>query len=94
MNHVKLFSRLQQKEPAIAMEIPNGPWQSLGVGIFFQGGKWKLLLAEYYSKFPIIHSLPSLTSKDVISAASSSISVFGIPDEIISDNGSQFVAKE
>ena len=99
-NHVmrcepcQTMSRSQQKEPAITMEIPNRPWQRLGVDIFFQGGKWYLLIADYYSKFLIIHSLPSLTSKDVISAVSSSISVFCIPDEIISDNGSQFVAKE
>ena len=88
------ISKSQQKEPAIAMEIPNRPWQRLGVDIFFQGGKWYLWIADYYSKFPIIHLLPSLTSKDVISAVSSSISVFGIPDEIISDCGSQFVAKD
>ena len=99
-NHVmrcelcQTISRSQQKETAIPMEIPNRPWQRLGIDIFFQGGKWYLLIADCYSKFPIIHSLPSLTSKDVICAKSSSISVFGIPDEIISDNGSQFVAKE
>ena len=29
------ISRSQQKEPAIAMEIPNRPWQRLGVDIFF-----------------------------------------------------------
>ena len=99
-NHVmrcgpcQTICRSQQKEPAIPMEIPNRSWQRLGVDIFFQGGKCYLLIADYYSKFPIIHSLPSVTSKDVISAVSSSISVFAIPDEIISDNGSQFVAKE
>ena len=65
--------RLQQKEPAISMKIPNRPWQRLGVDIFFQGAKWYLLIADYYSKFPIIHSLSSLTSKDVISAVSSSM---------------------
>ena len=76
------------------MEIPNRPWQRLWVDIFFQGEKWYLLFDDCCSKFLIIHSLPSLTSKDVISAVRSSISVFAIPDEIISDNGSQFVAKE
>ena len=89
-----IIGRALQEEPVIPIEIPNRIWQRLGIDIFFQGGKWYLLIADYYSKFPIIHSLPSLTSKDVISAVSSSISVFGIPDEIINDNGSQFVAKE
>ena len=99
-NHVmrcepcQIICRSWQKESAIPMKIPNRPLQRLGVDIFFQGGKWYLLIADYYSKFPIIHSLPSLTSKDVISVVSFSILVFSIPNEIISDNGSQLTAKE
>ena len=62
--------------------------------LFFQGGKWYLLICDYSSKFPVVHGLPATSSKDVISALSSSFSVFGIPEEIISDNGSQFTAKE
>ena len=67
----------------------NRPWQDLGVDLLTQGGTWYLLIVEYYSKFPIIHLLPSLASNDVISTVNSSISVFGIPDEKINDNGSQ-----
>ena len=76
------------------MEIPNRPWQKLVADLFFQGGKWYLLICDYYSKFPVVHGLPATSSKDMISALSSSFSVFGIPEEIISDNGSQFSAKE
>ena len=60
----------------------------------FHGGKWYLLICDYYSKFPVVHGLPATSSKDVISAPSSSFAVFGIPEEIISDNGSQFIAKK
>ena len=60
----------------------------------FKVSKWYLLICDYYSKFPVVHGLPATSSKDVISALSSSFSVFGIPEEIISDNGSQFAAKE
>ena len=66
----------------------------MGADLFFQGGKWYLLICDYYSKFPVVHGLPATSSKDVISAQSSSFSVFGIPEEIVSDNGSQFTAKE
>ena len=62
--------------------------------MFFQGGKWYLLICDYYSKFPVVHGLPATSSKDMISALSSSFAVFGIPEEIISDNGSQFSVKE
>ena len=90
----QINSRSQSKEPVIPVEIPNRPWQKLGADLFFQGGKWYLLICDYYSKFPVVHGLPATSSKDVISALSSSFSVFGIPEEIISDNGSQFSAKE
>ena len=66
----------------------------LGAALFFQGGKCYLLICDYYSKFPVVHGLPATSSKDMISALSSSFSVFGIPEEIISDNGCQFSAKE
>ena len=90
----QINSRSQSKEPVIPVEIPNRPWQKLGADLFFQGGKSYLLICDYYSKFPVVHGLPATSSKDVISALSSSFSVFGIPEEIISDNGSQFSAKE
>ena len=84
----------QSKEPVISIELPNRPWQKLGADLFFQGGKWYLLFCDYYSKFSVVHGLPATSSKDVISVLSSSFSVFGIPEEIITDNGSQFTAKE
>ena len=90
----QINSNSQSKETVIPMEIPNRPWQKLGADLFFQGGKWYLLIFDYYSKFPAVDGLPATSSKDVISALSSSFSVYGIPEEIISNNGSQFSAKE
>ena len=90
----QINSKSQSKEPVIPIEIPNRPWQKLGTDLFFQGGKWYLLICDHYSKFPVVHALPATSSKDVISALSSSFAVFRIPEEIISDNGSQFTAKE
>ena len=84
----------QSKEPVIPIVIPNTPWQTLGADLFFQGGKWYLLICDYYSKFQVVHGLPATTSKDVMSALSCSFSVVSIPEEIISDNGSQFTTKE
>ena len=66
----------------------------IGCRPVFQGGKWYLLICDYYSKFPVVHALPTTSSKGVISALSSPFSVFSIPEEIIPDNGSQFTAKE
>ena len=87
----QINSKSQSKESVIPIEIPKRPWQKLGANLFFQDGKW---YCDYYSKFPLVHGIPATSSKDVISALSSSFSVFGIPEEIISDNGRQFTAKE
>ena len=31
----QIHGRFQQKEPAISIEIPNRPWQKLGIDLFF-----------------------------------------------------------
>ena len=90
----QVVSRSQQKEPAIPIEVPSRPWQKLGMDLFLDNGQWYLIIADYYSKFPVFKSLKHLTSKDVITALSSIFSEYGIPEEIISDQGRQFTAKE
>ena len=53
-----------------------------------------LLVADYYSKFLYILHVSLMTSKDVISALSFCFSVFGIPEEIIYDNATNFTSRE
>ena len=62
--------------------------------LFFCKGKWYLLVYDYYSKFPVFRLLPSISSKNVISALESIISEYGNVEEIICDNGKQFMAQE
>ena len=59
----QINSKSQSKEPVIPIEIPNRPWQKLGADLFFQSGKWYLLICDYYSKFPVVHGLPATLSK-------------------------------
>ena len=85
-------ARSQQKEPAIPIEVPFRPWQKLGMDLFFCKGKWYLLVCDYYSKFPVFRLLPSISSRNVIPALESIISEYGNVEEIICDNGKQFMA--
>ena len=64
------ISNSQQKEPAIPMEVPVRPWKILGMDFFMHRSNWYLLIADYYSIFPYILLMSSMTSKDVISALS------------------------
>ena len=87
-------SRSQQKEPAIPIEVPSRPWQKLGMDIFFQGSHWYVTIADYYSKYPWIKKLEAMSSKEVISALEFVFPEFGIPEEIICDNGKKFTGRE
>ena len=87
-------SRSQQKEPAIPVEVPCRPWQKLAMDLFFQGSHWYIIIADYYSKDPWIKKLEAISSKELISVLKFCFSEFGIPEEVISDNGKQFTGKE
>ena len=99
-NHVmhcelcQVLSKSQQKEPAIPMEIPSRPWQKLGVDLFLHDSTWYVIVADYYSKYPWIFQLAAISFNDVISALKFCFSEYGIPEEVISDNGPQFTARE
>ena len=87
-------ARSHQKEPAIPIEVTFRSWQKKGMDLFFCKGKWYLLVCDYYSKFPVFGLLPSISSENVISALECIISEYGSVEEIICDNGKQFMAQE
>ena len=86
-------ARSQQKQPAILIELPFRPWQKLGMDLFFCKGKWYLLVCDYYSKFPVFRLLPSISSKNVISALQSIISEYGYVEEIMAQEYKNFAAQ-
>ena len=45
---------------------------------------------DLYSRYPAVAHLPAETSAKVIAGLHSMFSMFGYPQRIISDNGSQF----
>ena len=81
------------REPLQPHEIPDGPWQKLGMDFFDLKGKCYILICDYFSKFPFMFSCR--TSWD--SLKDHLIDLFsnkGFPKEIISDNGSPFNSQE
>ena len=76
------------------MEILSRPWQKLGVDLFLHDSSWHVIVADYYSKYPWIFQVAAISSKDVISALEICFSEFGIPEEVISDNGPQITASK
>lgn len=82
------------KEPLICVELPDRPWSKIASDIFVYQQNHYLLIVDYYSKWPEIMILKDLSSFQVINSLKSIFSKYGIPDELISDNGPQYASKE
>ena len=67
---------------------PSKSWGVLGTDLFeFEGHQW-LIIADYYTKYPIIRQLPNLSPSSVLVNVTKQIfAEFGILDRIVSDNG-------
>ncbi|KAI0224044.1 hypothetical protein LSAT2_024924, partial [Lamellibrachia satsuma] len=57
---------------------------------FTVGGKDYMVSVDYYSKWINITELKATKSADVIEALQRQFADFGIPEELVSDNGPQF----
>ena len=81
------------REPLQPHEIPDGPWQKLGMDFFDLKGKCYILICDYFSKYPFMFSCKTSwgSLKDCLIVLFSNE---GFPKEIISDNGSPFNSQE
>ena len=84
------FQRAQPKEPMVIQELPDRPWAKIGSDLFELNGAHYLLSVDYYSKWIEIAKLSNINSYNVICHLKSQFAKYGIPDELISDNGPQY----
>ena len=74
---------------------PAGPWKRLHLD--FAGpflGKMFLVLVDSYSKFIDVVPMSTATSHGVMAMLRSNFAIFGLPEHIVTDNGSQFTSTE
>lgn len=81
-------------EPMIVSELPSFPWQKIGTDLFMWKQKTYLLVIDYYSRFIEIAKLASMTSNEVISHLKSIFARHGIPQYVVSDNGTQYSSQQ
>ena len=74
------------KEPILQHEIPDRPWQKIGVDLFEFKSKSYLAVVDYYSKYPEICQMKNKMAETVISHMMSIFSRHGIPETVMSDN--------
>ena len=86
--------RQQAKEPMIPHDPPNRPWAKIGTDLFEMNSHHYLCTVDYYSKWVEVDQLENQSSKATVNALKKHFSRYGIPDEVVSDNGPQFGAAE
>ena len=71
-------------------EKPGCMWVKLGTDLLEIGRRNFLIISDYFSRYPIIKGLKSITSAAVVTATMEILSMFGVPREIVSNNGPQY----
>ncbi|UYV63822.1 K02A2.6-like [Cordylochernes scorpioides] len=82
--------RTNRHQPLLPSELPNCPWEKVGVDLFTLKGQNYLLITDYYSRYPEIARLEDMISASVIVHCKSIFARHGISLEVRSDNGPQF----
>ena len=88
------YASKQPEEPLHLHDVPSRPWQKVGTDIFTISGRNYLVTVDYFSQFFEVDYLQEITSADVITKLKHHFARHGIPDTVISDNGSQYSSSE
>ena len=67
-------------------------WSKVGTDLFEYNGVHYLLCVDYYSKWTEVAKLDNLTSGNIICHLKSHFAQYGIPDELINENGPQYAS--
>ncbi|XP_055613423.1 uncharacterized protein K02A2.6-like [Uranotaenia lowii] len=89
------FSASQQNPPMQSHEIPIHPFQVISMDTFLceqRNEKHKFLITvDHYSDFFEVNRLINLTPEAVINICKENFARYGIPQRVITDNGTNFV---
>ena len=86
---------LNKYTPLQPTPLPRGPWVKGAVDLVGPvNGKFILTYIDYYSSYPEAYMLKEIPSREVIKALTDIFARFGFPEELVSDNGKQFISDE
>ena len=83
----------QQKETLIPHAVPPRAWSKVGTDLFTCLNHDYVLVIDYTSKYFDMHHLPDTKASTVIKKTKSIFARYGIPEEVFSDNGSQYSSR-
>lgn len=82
------------KQPLKPHGIPSRQWQSIVSDLFEINGRHYLLTVDRFSKYPLVDQMTTpVSSHTVTQKMQSYMSLFRRPDEILTDNGPQYVGQ-
>ena len=84
--------RRQSPIEFVNIKLPREPWDAVAADLFEFNKEQYLLVADIYTKFPILRKLRSTHSQSIIHALKEIFSEHCIPRHLHTDNGPQFSA--
>ena len=85
--------RTNAKETLMPTCFPERPWAKVGADLFQWQNSQYLLVIDYFSGFIEIAKLSSTTAAVIVDHFKSIFARHGIPSEVVTDNGPQFIAE-
>lgn len=82
------------REPLMPHHIPPLPWTKVGSDIFQYGGKYFLILVDYFSNFIEVNPLTNIGTRAVVTAMKDQFARHGVPQKLVTDNGPAYASKE
>ena len=81
--------------PLHSWDLPSGPWQRVHLDFAgpFYGSMW-LIYIDAYSKYAGSVPMRSTTGLDLVGIMRQIFSTFGLVEQLVTDNGPQFVSEE
>jgi len=93
-SHCQTHQASTTNEPLLPHDVPPRAWHTLSSDLFHWEEKHYLLVADLFSKFPIVRKLDSISSRAIISHLKGIFEEHGIPERLLSDNGTQYSSDE
>lgn len=82
------------KDIVLVKKIPTLPWQIVASDLFELKGKTFLVICDSYSGYLDFQQLKGQSSYEVIEQLKKWFAVHGIPEELQTDNGTQYMSRE
>lgn len=92
----QVVSQISSPEPMKSTNLPKGPWQQLGADLLgpLPSGDYLFVVVDYYSRYVEVDIMKKTTSDKIVKSLHRMFATHGLPLQIVTDNGPQFISSE